>query len=111
MSSGRLPTNTSGLGTVNRGRVLNVIARSGPISRAEIARLTGLTPTASGSIVDDLIGEEYVRKSSASLTGPAARRSILVELNGNRAHVAAQAGKQSPVLLAEVRHGLEPRNE
>jgi predicted NBD/HSP70 family sugar kinase len=87
VSSGKLPTNTSGLGTVNRGRVLNVIARSGPISRAEIARSTGLTPTASGSIVDDLIGEGFVRKSSASLTGPAARRSILVELNGNRAHV------------------------
>lgn len=81
-----LPTNSSTLGEANRARVLGVVAKHGPISRASIARRTGLTPTAAGTIATELLQAGYLRRSQASLTGPPARRSILLELNSEYAH-------------------------
>lgn len=45
---------------LNKAIVLNMIWRSGPISRADISRASGLNRATVSSLVDELITESYV---------------------------------------------------
>ena len=49
--------------SVNKSTVLNKIRQSGPISRAEIAKVTGITPPTVSSIVKELMDEKLVVES------------------------------------------------
>lgn len=49
--------NMADLRKSNRARVLEVLFRHGPISRAEISEITGLTPPAVTALANELIGE------------------------------------------------------
>lgn len=46
--------------SLNKSTILNIIRLKGPISRAQIAKITKLTPPTVGSIVGELIEENIV---------------------------------------------------
>lgn len=64
----------------NRATVLNFIRQQGSLSRSDIARELGLSPTTASAAVSDLLGSGLVRESGhgASTGG---RRPILLEIN------------------------------
>jgi predicted NBD/HSP70 family sugar kinase len=69
---------------INRRIVLNLIRRKQPVSRADLARYSGLQRSTVSVIVDQLISEGWVIEA---LTGrlPRGRRPIYLRLNSQRA--------------------------
>ena len=65
---------------LNRSIVLNMVKSSGPISRAEIARLTGLSPATVTGVVADLIANNLVLEKAAG-NSSGGRPPILLILN------------------------------
>ena len=60
----------------NRTAVLDALVRSGPLSRADVSRVTGLSRSTVSAIVRELMHEELVQeRADASQTGPADRRN------------------------------------
>ncbi|WP_246218234.1 ROK family transcriptional regulator [Litoribacterium kuwaitense] len=66
--------------TMNRATVLNAIRLLSPISRADIAKETGLTAPTVGKLVKELVDEGYVCETTA---GPSSggRKPTLLQLN------------------------------
>ena len=60
MERGVLEGSLEGLRTGNRARVVEVLRRRGKVSRAEIARDTGLSRSTVSSLVQDLLSEGLV---------------------------------------------------
>lgn len=52
-------------GVINRGRVLQALYDTGPLSRADLARLTGVTRAVIGRIVQDMIDEALLAELPA----------------------------------------------
>src|SRR5579875_2545010 len=71
----------------NRALVLNLVRADPTISRAAIARQTGLSPAAVSGIVDYLVREGLVREEGATVTGVVGRRPLRLAFNP-RARVA-----------------------
>src|ERR1700755_730818 len=72
---------------INRNLVFNLIRTRQPISRADLARVSGLQRSTISLIVEDLIREKWVLEgSTARLTR--GRRPPFVELNHQRAVIA-----------------------
>src|SRR5438874_437440 len=71
---------------INRGVVLNLIRRRQPISRADLARVSGLQRSTVSQIIEQLIRERWV---VAGPTGrlPRGRRPTFLQLNDRRAIV------------------------
>lgn len=71
---------------INRSIILNVIKTRGPIGRAEVARLTALSPATVTAITADLINEGLVfEKEPGDSSG--GRRPILLAINPTGAYV------------------------
>jgi len=70
----------------NQGLVLRALYDHGPISRADIARQTGLTRTTVSDLISELIGAGLAREVGR---GPSSggKAPILVEVDGNARHV------------------------
>lgn len=64
----------------NRGLVLKLVATERCTSRAELARVTGLTKTAISSIVNELIEKEYLKEAEKETTGEIGRSPIKLEI-------------------------------
>lgn len=67
----------------NRGAILECIFRNAPVSRTEIADITGITPATVTSNVTELIGEGIVFETG-ELTGEpgsSGRKRVLIDLN------------------------------
>lgn len=73
---------------VNRRIALNIIRRSQPMSRADLARSSGMQRSTVSAIVEQLIAEGWVTEGAS---GPAARgrRPRLLHLNVERAGIVA----------------------
>ncbi len=69
---------------INRRIVLNLIRSRQPISRADVARSSGLQRSTVSNIVDQLIGEGWVVEGSMGRL-PRGRRPIYLKLNNRRA--------------------------
>src|ERR1700689_2711133 len=65
---------------INRDIVLELIRTSQPISRADLARRSGLQRSTVSQIVEQLIRENWVREGSIA-TAPRGRRPTLIGLN------------------------------
>lgn len=72
-------TNSTDMKFSNRQLILNII-RKKPVSRAELARLTGLTRAAITLIVDELIQEDVLEEIGIAETSMG-RKPILLDLN------------------------------
>lgn len=72
---------------INREIVLELIRTSHPISRADLARRSGLQRSTVSQIVEQLIGENWVREGSVA-TAPRGRRPTLLGLNEDLVAIA-----------------------
>src|SRR5215467_2567600 len=69
---------------INRGIILNLIRRRQPISRADLARASGLQPSTVSLITEQLIREKWVIYGSVGRL-PRGRRPTFLQLNDRRA--------------------------
>ncbi len=65
---------------LNRRLILNLLRNRGPLSRAEIATVTGLSPAAVTFVVTELIEEKLVIEGMAQ-AGATGRRPVPVDIN------------------------------
>jgi predicted NBD/HSP70 family sugar kinase len=87
---------------INRGVVLNLIRRRQPISRAELARVSGLQRSTVSLITEQLIRERWVVNGPLGRL-PRGRRPTFLRLNERRAMVVADLRpNQTTVAVADV---------
>lgn len=68
----------------NLGLVLGEVAGGGPLTRAALAELTGLTKTTVSSLVGDLLAAGLVAEAPAARGGERGRPGVEVRLSGER---------------------------
>jgi predicted NBD/HSP70 family sugar kinase len=73
---------------INRETVLQLIHARQPISRADLARLSGLQRSTVSQIIEQLIGERWIREGSIAQL-PRGRRPTLLVLNDDLVVLAA----------------------
>src|SRR5215510_7654536 len=73
---------------INRGVVLNLIRRHQPISRADLARLSGLQRSTVSLIAEQLIKEKWIVSGPVGRL-PRGRRPMYLRLNERRAIIVA----------------------
>jgi len=78
--------NSSTSRALNRRLILNLLRRHGPVSRAEIANITGLSPAAVTFVVAELVEETLIVEREA-LSGATGRRPVPIDIN-YEAHLA-----------------------
>ena len=87
---------------VNRRIVLNLIRTRQPISRADLARVSGMQRSTISLIVEELIGENWVIEGPTGRL-PRGRRPTFLHLNENRVIVGVDIRPtQTTVALADV---------
>src|SRR5271155_452980 len=72
---------------INRNLVFNLVRTRQPLSRADLARISGLQRSTVSLIVEDLIKERWVLEGSTGRP-PRGRRPTFLELNHQRAVIA-----------------------
>ncbi|WP_261131530.1 ROK family transcriptional regulator [Bacillus sp. Marseille-Q3570] len=72
--------------SINRSSILNMIREKGPISRAEIAKQTTLTPPTVSNIVKELIESKFVIETTQG-TSQGGRKPTLLEINADQFYV------------------------
>ncbi|MDE3103751.1 MAG: ROK family transcriptional regulator [Acidobacteriota bacterium] len=72
---------------INRNLLFNLIRTKQPISRADLARLSGLQRSTVSLIVEELIAERWIFEGASGHL-PRGRRPTMIELNEQRAIVA-----------------------
>jgi len=66
--------------SINRSIVLNIVREHGPVSRADVSRLSQFYPATVSSIVNDLISEGFVREAGlGDSTG--GRQPVMLQLD------------------------------
>ena len=63
----------------NQNLYYNLIRIMGPISKAKLARVTGMSPTSSGRIVNQLLQDGHVREVGET-EGGVGRKATLLEI-------------------------------
>ena len=87
---------------INRDVVLEIIRSQQPVSRADLARASGLQPSTVSAIVEQLIEERWV-KEGAIARRPRGRRPTLLSLNDELVILAADIRpKQAIVALLDL---------
>jgi predicted NBD/HSP70 family sugar kinase len=85
----------------NRGLVINLLRREAPLSRAQIARRTGLAPSALGRLVRALLEEGILREIGKSVPSTG-RPGTLLELDHGYASSIGIKVERSRILGARV---------
>ncbi|HEY4358361.1 MAG TPA: ROK family transcriptional regulator [Acidobacteriaceae bacterium] len=94
---------------INRDIVLELIRASQPISRADLARRSGLGRSTVSQIVEQLIGENWVREGAMGSL-PRGRKPTLIGLNGALVAIAVDIHpKQASVALVDLNGRLLSR--
>jgi predicted NBD/HSP70 family sugar kinase len=95
---------------INRDIVLELIRASQPISRADLARSSGLGRSTISQIVEQLIGENWVREGAMGSL-PRGRRPTMVGLNEDLVAIAVDIHpKQASVALVDLNGRLLSRS-
>lgn len=79
-SSGARPGDRGLIKAINRNLVLNLIKSKGPISRRELARLSGLSPASVSTITRELLARGFVHEIGEG-ESRGGRRPVLLRLN------------------------------
>jgi hypothetical protein len=94
---------------INRDIVLELIRASQPLSRADLARRSGLGRSTISQIVEQLIDENWVREGAMGSL-PRGRRPTLVGLNGDLVAIAVDIHpRQASVALVDLNGRLLSR--
>lgn len=83
---------------INRQIVLNLIRTRQPVSRADLARLSGMQRSTISLIVEELMEQEWVREGPTGRP-PRGRRPTYLHLNNERAIIAVDV-RPSKILVA-----------
>ena len=95
---------------INRDIVLELIRASQPISRADLSRLSGLGRSTVSQIVEQLIGEDWVREGAIGSL-PRGRRPTMVGLNEDLVAIAVDIHpKHATVALVDLNGRLLSRS-
>ena len=87
---------------INRNLLFNLIRMRQPISRADLARLSGLQRSTVSLIVEDLIADRWILEGAVGHL-PRGRRPTLIQLNDQRAIIALDIHPaQTTVAVAEL---------
>lgn len=65
----------------NRTLIFNLINKYGPVSRAELAHATGLSPTTVSSLAEDLIKNDFICETGEGFTHTSGRKPIMLDVN------------------------------
>ena len=96
---------------INRDIVLELIRTSQPISRADLARRSGLQRSTVSQIVEQLIREKWVREGSIA-TAPRGRRPTMIGLNEDVVAVAIDVHpRQAIVAVVDLNGRLLSRSQ
>ncbi|NLG38006.1 MAG: hypothetical protein GX549_08300, partial [Clostridiales bacterium] len=80
----------------NTTAVFDLINKSMPISRARIARITGLSPTTVSTLTQNMIDFGIVCETGLGESVTSGRRPVLLEVNPSGAYIAAmEVGPES----------------
>lgn len=72
-----------GMKSLNKSAILNLIRLQGPISRAEIAKITKLTPPTVGSIVGELLENNLLVEEAGEGKAQGGRKPIMLSINSS----------------------------
>src|ERR1700751_6074428 len=87
---------------INRRVVLNLIRTKQPISRADLARVSGLQRSTISLIVEELIAENWVLEGATGRL-PRGRRPTFLQLNDDRVIIGGELRPtQPPVALSDI---------
>ncbi|MDR1505630.1 MAG: ROK family transcriptional regulator [Treponema sp.] len=86
----------------NTKMVLNIIRTASGISRSEIARMTGMSPTSATRIVSDLQEMGLVKETTTSTSGGVGRKAVLLDINAESFHCAGIDISQKELLIGIV---------
>ncbi len=76
-----VPSGTLNIRRVNRHRLLQAVRRTGPISRADLAKATRLSPPTVSALVEDLVSEVGLLQEVGVGTSRGGRPPILLQFN------------------------------
>lgn len=112
MNTNRGPGSPAALRRANRGRLVEELQASGPVSQAVLARATGLAPSTVSNLVHELETEGVVEIRVEERAGRRARRvrlaqgrGVVVGVDLGRAHLAVAVADLGRAILAEHRVG------
>ena len=71
----------------NRSLLLGTLHRDGPLSRADLAKRTGLTRATVSAVVRDLIDESVVEELGVRAAGGVGKPATLVGIDADGRHV------------------------
>lgn len=95
----RTGTNASGMRRYNERLILSAIRRTNGASKAELARLTALSPQAVVRIVDELEAEGFLFQAGKR-TGGMGQPSTIYRINGKRGYtIGVEVGRSGLVLV------------
>jgi len=95
---------------INRDIILELIRASQPISRADLARRSGLQRSTVSQIVEQLIGENWVREGPVA-SAPRGRRPTMIGLNEDLVAIAADIHpRQATVAVVDLNGRLLSRS-
>lgn len=89
---------------INRGVVLNLIRRRQPISRADLARVSGLQRSTVSQIIEQLIRERWVVDGPTGRL-PRGRRPTFLQLNDRRAIVVVDLRPSTTTIAVSDANG------
>lgn len=85
---------------INKGLVLRIIEKNGPISRADVGKIVGLTPPTISAIVKDLIERDIVREIGKG-DSSGGKKPILLKINSKAAYmIAVDLGGENGIRMA-----------
>lgn len=84
---------------INRRIVLNLVRTRQPISRADLARISGLQRSTVSLIVEQLIGEKWITEGAVGRV-PRGRRPTFLHLNAERARIVGVNVRPTTTTLA-----------
>ncbi|MDR3644779.1 MAG: ROK family transcriptional regulator [Clostridia bacterium] len=93
---------------MNRVKVMECIRASHGISRPEIARATGLSPSSVTNIVSYLLERDYVLEKGPTDSGDVGRRAIILEFNTRRMPILVIHIERDTATAAVTDLGGEP---
>src|SRR5665648_591385 len=85
---------------INKGLVLRTIEKNGPISRADVGKIVGLTPPTISAIVKDLIERDIVQEIGKG-DSSGGKKPILLKINTKIAYmIAVDLGGENGIRVA-----------
>jgi predicted NBD/HSP70 family sugar kinase len=71
----------------NRSLLLRALFHAGPMSRADLARASGLTPTTVSNVIGELVSEGMIEEAGRTLSGSVGKPATLVSVVADARHV------------------------